>query len=347
MIDIKQNRVEPLFVSHKIRSTNLGFFALDINHKNFNLIALVYMNFNLLKWIYLGSIGTNDKFISHMILGNVYLYYGGIRLYLIICCALANLLASYFIYLFNFDRHQSWQQIFNSFEGDNALKSLCFTDEDSIRKLVKRIESTYFMARIMSNSFIWTSTIMSTFVVLSKIDYNINSILWISGLTNHLIWSYLMSNTIIYSFGIFFIICYYCSLSIKALNANLDLIFSLKKVKPQILNKALDKYNTIHKIISELNKFWKKYYLATIFTVIPINVICLYQTFYTKLDKSAIVISLVAVIDTSVFILFVNFISASIPFQIRKHFKKVSFLQWKIKFKAIDSKVKVCKSYLY
>jgi hypothetical protein len=183
-------------------------------------------------------------------------------------------------------------------------------------------------------------------VVLSKIDYDISSILWISGLTHHLIWCYLISNTIIYSFSIFFVICYYCSLSIKTLNANLDLIFSLKKVKTQILNKALDKYNAIHKIISELNKFWKKYYLASIFTLIPINVICLHQTFYSKLDKSVIAILLVTVFDSSVFIFFVNFTSASIPFEIRKPFKKLSFLQWKIKFKEINSKIKVCKSYL-
>jgi hypothetical protein len=346
IIDIKQNRVEPLFVSHKIRSTNFGFFALDINHKNFNLIALVYMIFSLIKWIYLGYIGTNDKFISSMILGDIYLYYGGVRYYLILCSALASLLTSYLIYLFNFDRHQSWQQIFNSLGGHNALILICFIDEDSIRKLVKRIELTYFMATIMSNSFIWTSWILSTFLVLSNIEYDINSILWISGLTHHLIWCYLAGNTIIYSFGIFFVICYYCSLSIKALNANLDLIFSLNKVKPQILNKALDKYNAIHKTISELNKFWKEYYLASIFTLIPVNVICLHQTFYSKLDKSVIAILLVTAFNSSVFIFFVNFISASIPFEIRKPFKKLSFLQWKIKFEAINSKIKVCKSYL-
>jgi hypothetical protein len=108
MIDIKQNRVEPLFVSYKIRSTNFAFFASDINHKNLNLISLVYMIFSLIKWIYLGSIGTKYKFISGMILGDVYLYYGGIRYYLILCSALGSLLTSYLIYLFNFDGHQSW-----------------------------------------------------------------------------------------------------------------------------------------------------------------------------------------------------------------------------------------------
>ncbi len=150
-----------------------------------------------------------------------------------------------------------------------------------------------------------------------------------------------------YSFSIFSVICYYCSLSIKFHNSKLDQIFSLERVKPLILNKALYKYNAIHNIISELNKFWKKYYLASIFTIIPINLICLHQAFYSKLDKSVMAIFLVVTFDTSFFIFFVNFISASIPFEIRKPFKKLSILQWKITIEAINSKIKVCKSYLH
>ncbi len=303
------------------------------------------MIFSLIKWIYLGFNGNNDKFISSMILGYVYLYFGGIRYYLILSSALASLLASYLIYLFNFDRHQRWRQIFNSIEDRNPRNSLYFIDEDSFRKLVKRVELTSFMARIMSNSFLWILMSLSTFVVLTKIDNDIDSIFWISGLTHHMIWCYLMGYTLIYSFSIFSLICYYCSLSIKFHNSKLDQIFNLKKVKPLILNKALDEYNAIHNIISEFNKFWNKYYLASIFTVIPINLICLHQAFYSKLDKSVMTIFLVSTLDTSFFIFFVNFISASIPFEIRKPFKKLSILQWKIE--AINSKIKVCKSYLH
>jgi hypothetical protein len=41
--NIKKNRVEPLFVNYKNNLRNFGFFALDIRHKNLNLIALIYM----------------------------------------------------------------------------------------------------------------------------------------------------------------------------------------------------------------------------------------------------------------------------------------------------------------
>jgi len=345
--NIKKNRVEPLFVNYKNNLRNFGFFALDIRHKNLNLIALIYMIFSFIKWMYLGLNGNTNKFISSMILGYVYLYFGGIRYYLILSSALASLLAAYVIYLFNFDRHQLWRQIFNSIENRNARNSLNFIDEESFRKLVKRVELTSFMTKMMSNSFLWISMSLSTFVVLTKIDYDIDSILWISGLTHHLIWCYLMGYTLIYSFSIFSVICYYCSLSIKFHNSKLDQIFSLERVKPLILNKALYKYNAIHNIISEFNKFWKKYYLASIFTIIPINLICLHQAFYSKLDKSVMGIFLVVTFDTSFFIFFVNFISASIPFEIRKPFKKLSILQWKIKIEAINSKIKVCKSYLH
>jgi len=333
------NYIEQNFVDKKKSLQN--FLVLGGSHQKLNYTELVFMVLSIFKWIFLLIV--TGKGVYNKILGDVYVFYGGIRYYFVISSILASIESAYFMYLFGFDKNQNWRKIFECLEGLYPFKSIGIHNCESRRKLVRRAKLVSIAAKMMDYSFVLTSIPLPIFIVLSKIDYNMDSVSWCIGLIINTIWCYLMSWITIYPFSFFHVICYYCILRIKLNNDQLYSVLDSQEKVTQIFGQFLEEYNDIQKTVYDFNKFWKKYYLVSIFTLTPINVICIQQIFFAKLEKSILAIFVVVAYNTSIFIFLVNFISASVPYLMRKPHNKLAKLQSLNNFKSINLKIKVWK----
>ena len=126
-------------------------------------------------------------------------------------------------------------------------------------------------------------------VLFTALNYNFQDFFWfgiIGGLFHYLIHTSMVVVTC-GSFFYFFIICYYLNLKFKAFKRKICDITDRFRKHPEAMTTCSKTFKAIirdiNKICNEIiiyNKFWRKYYFALNYTLIPINLIFLQLIFF-------------------------------------------------------------------
>jgi len=90
-----------------------------------------------------------------------------------------------------------------------------------------------------------------------------------------------------YSFLYYYIVCYYCRMRFRILNNFLVLKSANKMfIKYKLIDELFQEHNSICNKIVFYNKFWKHYFFAINYALIPFNLLLMQQIIFEKTNLS-------------------------------------------------------------
>jgi hypothetical protein len=217
-------------------------------------------------------------------------------------------------------------------------------DSSFVEVFVKKVK----LMRILIKTGIYLATIIITLmsIVVIIISHNLIDILR-CGILSALLYlsiAYTLFSLMSYSFLYFFIVCFYCKMRFRYFNNSLITKSSHKIfTELKLINNIIEEHNIICNQIISYNKFWKTYYSAFMYTLIPINLMLLQQILFEEIHFITF-IALVLVLSLFLGLhLILNIIIASINGESTKSYKylqnfyinKMSILNTKHKIKVI------------
>ena len=122
----------------------------------------------------------------------------------------------------------------------------------------------------------------------------------------------------------------------------MDNLLKDKRIKSKSIYKFIKEHNNVcHKIYIH-NKFWKNYYLALNYTLIPFNLMFLHQISFENLNIFAYIVAVISFISQFSFHLMFNLMTASINNEAKKSYKILIKILQKFNNIQILQKLKVC-----
>ncbi len=126
----------------------------------------------------------------------------------------------------------------------------------------------------------------------------------------HWFWMNYTFDVELYSFLFYFIVCYYSRIRFKTLNNKIS--GNSKRSVAKLTARIICEHNNICNYILKYDKFWKKFYFAFAYTIIPMNLMLLQQLLFDDLILTAILIASMTVIIFLFSHIVLNLISASV-----------------------------------
>ena len=213
--------------------------------------------------------------------------------------------------------------------------------------IVKRIQSVtkYFKIGIyLINLFVFLSLIIVINIYYEWKDFLVYGILTV---INTQIILYCGTTITIISFKYFYIVCQYCKLRIMLFNNRVKDILSANDliVNYKILDAILKEHNSICETIHNYNKFWKKYYFAIVFTLIPFTLLDLQLILFENVFPILVVALVLIFITLSLTLLALNRLISSVFVEILKSYNILYEINIKVgKYLNIKRKLKVRKT---
>jgi hypothetical protein len=296
----------------------------------------IWQIFNMIHWIILIKNYKNESF--PLFYNNIIRYVGGITEFCYTLGLFGQIISFIIICIFNYSdsNHYKWFQIIKVFKGIQTMDSIGFYDEKAIRKLITKIKFIKFFTIILADF----GTIFVCLTSLTILIIFFNSLNIIIGTLNAL---WLLISTffvlkITTSFLYYFIVCDYCRMRFKLFN---DILRNTRKISgSRKVNKLLCEHNRICGQIIGYNKFWKNFYFAINYTLIPMNLMLLQQLLFEDLMLITFIAILIISVGYSLTHFVLNHLAASINREASKSHKYLQKLFIKI-LSSIDPKRKL------
>jgi hypothetical protein len=287
----------------------------------FNLLC-IFILFNIMRTVfYLMKTKRGQKFPLYYF--DMTEEFNGLSTLISIITLIFTLYVAKIVYLFKFSNKVSksnqWLELLDVLKGISPINSLNISSDGSIR-----LQRFFHKTKLLHKIFKFLVTyIIFLFFTLSFINYLRNNglkyfmIYGIIAIT--LLTTYFYCTVIIFNKSLFYFItsCFYCETRMEIFN---DRIKSFIDNNGVILNESsfetiLSEHNYICNKIDNYNKFWKHYYLATTYVLIPTNLVLLQQTFFEiSLPDTFIVNFIVTFISIAMHFL-LTYITASVSKQ--------------------------------
>jgi hypothetical protein len=271
-------------------------------------------------------------------------YFGGLTQFIHAICLFGLVLSLRLIYLFNYSDESlyEWLDIIEVLKGLKNLDSIGLENNKECQLFVKRIK---FLKFVIEFSLKIISTIILSFLIgLTFLVFDTIQSLFF-GILNamfHSFWTRHALGVQLYSFLFYFIVCYYYTIRFKILN---NKISRNSKLSVAILTeRIIREHNDVCNDILRYDKFWKNFYFALTYTIIPINLMFLHLILFDDVILTAFLIfSMVIVFLFSHIVL--NLISASVNRNASKSYKFLFKFQTKFSSKInVRQKIKVKKN---
>jgi hypothetical protein len=239
-------------------------------------------------------------------------YLGGLHQYLFAICFSGLLLSMRLIYLFNYsdENHYKWLDIIRVLKGLQSMESITPENKEEYELFVKRIRFYKFLTDTSLKFSVYFNIFF--FIALAFVVFNtIQSILF--GILNaifNLLWITYAFGVQLYCFLFYFIVCHYIRTRFKIWSYKISRKSKLTVAK--LTARIIREHNNICNDILEYDKFWKNFYFALTYTIIPINLMLLQQLLFDDIKLTTILMySLFAVIYLISHIV-LNLVSASV-----------------------------------
>ena len=93
-------------------------------------------------------------------------------------------------------------------------------------------------------------------------------------------WVFFNTSIVFESVLYYYIVCFYCKFRLKSINNSIEMLYKEDFLQLTNIDIILTQHNQIINSIYNYNKFWKKYYFAILYTIIPVNLMYFHQYFF-------------------------------------------------------------------
>jgi hypothetical protein len=334
----------PLYKYGLIHKQNINNFLVTDKHKKFQKFksyALTAIFFGVIIRILL-------HFIFHKNPNYPLFYYdplnysGGLTQFIYAIYLFGFVLTLRLIYLFNYSDESlyKWLDIIEVLKGLKSPDSIGLDNNKEYELFVKRIKFFKFLTEISLKIFSFLSfffLIGVTFLVFDTIQSLFFGIL---NAMLHWFWWNCAFGVQLYSFLFYFIVCYYSTIRFKTLNIKISRNSKLSFAK--MTARIIREHNDICNDFLRYDKFWKKFYFALTYTIIPINLMFLHLILFDDIILTAFLVFSMLVIVFLFSHIVLNLISASVNKNASKSYKFLFKFQTKFSSKInFRQKVKV------
>jgi hypothetical protein len=247
------------------------------SYKTYSLIALILFNIiRFIIYIMVSNDGKNPK--SYL---DFCQYMGGITQFHRLETVLSLILTLAITILFNYSHNMQWIEIIGILKGLRIMKNMRNSDLEFWQKFINKIKFVQIIIKlaVYSSIFFLTLTLVS-FVIVSHDLIEIFKYGIIGIITYFLMWFSVLL-IISYSFLYFYIVCYYCRMRFRIFNSFLEIKFANRMfIKYKHLGELFREHNSVCNEIIFYNKFWKHYFFAINYTLIPAYLLSLHQAIF-------------------------------------------------------------------
>jgi hypothetical protein len=194
-------------------------------------------------------------------------------------------------------------------KGLKSMDTIGIEDENAMKKFTQNVLFYKFLIRIAIKVFAFTSFLMYSTIVILFFN-TIESIIY--GVINEillLICIYIF-NISLTSFLYYYISCFYCKLRFQLFNEIISK--TSKSFTSKNINKIIREHNSICVNTIKVNQFWKKYYFALTYTVIPIDLMILQMALFGDMILIAVVVAVIILIGFLLSHILLNVMTASV-----------------------------------
>jgi hypothetical protein len=269
-------------------------------------------------------------------------YFGGLTQFIYAICLFGSVLSLRLIYLFNYSDESlyKWLDIIEVLKGLKSPDSIGLDNNKEYQLFVKRIKSLKFMTEISLK--ILSILIFSFFISLTFLVFDTIQSLFF-GILNaifHWFWTNHALGVELYSFLFYFIVCYYSTIRFKIFNNEISQNNKLSVAK--LTERIIREHNDVCNDILRYDKFWKNFYFALTYTIIPMNLMFLHLILFDDIILTAFLVFSIVVITYLFSHIVLNLISASVNKNASKSYKFLFKFQTKFSSKInFRQKIKV------
>ena len=257
-------------------------------------------------------------------------YLIGIRREMSICLFLfSNLSLSFqMIYYYNYRNciKPTFLRVFQMMSGSVSPKSLGLSDEQQIRKLLKRTKSLVKFLDFHNNRVIPILALVFMLTLYSlKTNMNEGIFYGIPNALIFMIWINYSTSIVTFQHLILYILCSYLKLKFNSLNERL---LEMKRRKRFIrIRETLQSFDSLFSEISEFNSTFFSKILLTTWSLLGVNIVfLLYVSLFSNLDPfNKILMSYALCFLISIF-LFIIFTTSSVTYCANKSYKTLNSL---------------------
>jgi hypothetical protein len=244
---------------------------------------------------------------------------------------------------FNYSNDLSWIEIIEILKGSQSMARIGIIEKESAEKLVNKIKFMKSVIQITLYSILFSATLMS--IVITIIFYDSENILKY-GIPSFILFSTILftePTCMLYSFLYYYTVITYCKMRFILYNNALRMKSGRKLfIEYRIFIKILREHNSILNAIDSYNKFWKIYYFAITYTLIPVNLMLLQQIIFEDLPITDYLVCSSLLIGYLGLHLILNLMTASVYKESAKSHKYLyEFYLNSISLLNIKSKIKV------
>jgi len=315
----------PLYKYGLIHRQDINNYFINYKYKKkqyFKCNALIVWSLiAAFRWLAYTKLFRDEKY--SLIYNDFLKYAGGIPQFNYMMGIIASVTSLRLVYLFNYSQNSlyKWLDIIKVLKGLQTMDTIGIRDQEKFKLFVMITKSMKFLMEIALYSAAVSLVIMcATVLILFRNSFSIIGF----GILNSIyfcFWCYSVLLITTYTFLYFFITCYYCRLRLKSLNQNM-----LKKYEfssSRLLNDILDEQNAIINEIISHNKFWKKYYFAMNYALIPFNLMVLQQIFFENLPLHSLISLSSLAVGYLISFLVLNLVTASVNREVSKSYKNL------------------------
>jgi hypothetical protein len=299
---------------------NNGGNKRNKSYKTYSLIALIL--FNIIRYITYTFVSINGKVPKSYL--DLCQYAGGItQLY-----RLANLfcliLILAIIILFNYSHSMQWIEIIGILEGNRVMERMRNSNFEYWDKFINRIKLMRIITKLAVYSSVFLYALMS--IVLVIISHDLVQIFkyGIIGILLYISLGFPIIFILFYSFLYYYIVCYYCRMRFRIFNNFLEQKIKNKMfIKYKVIDELFREHNGICNKIIFYNKFWKHYFFAINYILIPIYLLVLQQIIFEETNFPVFITSFSGFIVSVGTHLTINSLAASINKESSKLYKSL------------------------
>ena len=304
-----------------------------------NFLSLMFL-IELILLIICCFIDPVDGFKYLIYLGDPTLLYESLRSYLRLILTFLFSFSIYVHYLFNYNTNIEWHEIFKCLDGHLTPESIGVMDKKILKQLLIFTKLSLKLFKFFLFSFIFIIMIPCVFYLFyEKIYFKI--IHDISLLILMIIWIliisfvvYYMNGTLISAFIYFQIICFYCYINsryfikkVKEINGKLNP--TSKKLVRLEINHLINEQNKFSIRIFKYNKFWKKFYFASLILLLPSHIISVHKSLFGDLNFQLRIILIFASLMGGFFTLFISLLACLVNRNVKIYGKEILQLYYK------------------
>jgi hypothetical protein len=313
------------------------------SYKTYSLIALIL--FNIIRYITYTFVSINGKVPKSYL--DLSQYFGGItqfhRLEILFCLIITLAITI----LFNYSPCMQWIEIIGILEGNRIMERMTNSDFEFWEKFINRIKFMRIIIKLAVNSTAFFCTQMSIILVIISHDLIEIFKYGITGVSIYLSLCFPVIFILYYSFLYYYIVCYYCRIRFRIFNNFLEQKITNKMfIKYKVIDELFREHNGICNKIIFYNKFWKHYFFAFNYVLIPIYLLLLQQIIFEEINFPVFITLLFGLMGSIGANLTINSLTASINKESSKSYKSLHNFYLKL-IPLLNTKRKIKVSFRY